>query len=116
MHWLAYLGLIWAAIYVISILIAFLVKILLPIPTMVAAMSGLVGGLFGVFYVIFKYADHPVRGMIDDLGPPDRPEPGIGDLVGEEDFGGIIEELRDQDAAGGPSEDSEDRQPDGTRQ
>jgi hypothetical protein len=113
MHWLAYIVGIWAAIYVTAIFIAFLVKLLLPIPPAVAALSGLVGGLLGVFYFIFKHADHPVQGMIDGLERPERPQTGIGDMVGEEDFGGIIEELRDQDHAG---DDAEEPQADGTRQ
>jgi hypothetical protein len=116
MHWLVTIGLIWAAIYVTSIFIAFLVKFILPIPPMVAVVSGLLGGLFGVFYVLFKHAEHPVRGMIDEIGSPQRPDAAIGDLVGEEDFGGIIEELRDQDHTAGTSEDSEDRQAESPRQ
>jgi xanthosine utilization system XapX-like protein len=113
MHWLAYIIGIWAAIYVTAIFIAFFVKLVLPIPPAVAALSGLVGGLLGVFYFIIKHADHPVQEMIDGVGRPQRPETGIGDVVGEEDFGGIIEELRDQEHGG---EEAEDHPPDSTRQ
>jgi xanthosine utilization system XapX-like protein len=115
MHWLAYIALIWLGIYLTAIFIAFLMKFLLPIPPVVAAASGLIGGLIGVFYVLIKQAEHPVQGMIDGLGSPQRPEANIGDLVGEEDFGGIIEELREQNH-GDSQEDAEDRQTDQTRQ
>jgi hypothetical protein len=114
MHWLAYIVGIWAAIYVTAIFIAFLVKLLLPIPPVAAAVGGLLGGLLGVFYFIFKHADHPAQEIFDGIGHPRRPETSIGDMVGEEDFGGIIEELRDQDGAGG--DDSEEHAPDSTQQ
>jgi len=106
MHWLVYIGLIWAAIYVTSIVIAVVVNLLLPIPPGMAAASGLVGAMLGVFYYLFKYAEHPVQSAIDEIGRR-RPGASIGDVVEGEDIGGIVEELRDQNSGS----DEADEQP-----
>jgi hypothetical protein len=54
-----------------------------------------------------------VQDAIDRIGRPGRPSGSLGDVVGEEDFGGIIDELRDQDETREDPEEPPTRVPEG---
>jgi hypothetical protein len=102
MHWLLFLGLLWASIYAASLLTALFVRALLPISPFVAAIAGLFVGLIGVLYLVGTYADRRLRTTVGDLLRRERPTLGVGR---EEDLGGIVEELKESEQRRSTAED-----------
>ena len=103
MHWLVLLGVLWAVIYVASLLTALIVNASFPVDPFVAILSGLFVGMIGVLYLASTYADRRLRMLVADLVRRERPSL---EVPRDDEIGGIVEELQETEQRRSNSEDT----------